>query len=152
KAGTAITLDSGAYELEIKGKPSGVKLIPDKVTLKRGDTVLAKIEWIPKKVEGKAPPKLDLLWKTNWGKDAPISRVSFSHDGSRVVVSRHHGSPNQSRVYDVKSGAVLSILSGWDATFTLDDKHIWGRTINTLRLFDAKTGKLVREFGSHPAE
>src|SRR5262249_49631648 len=39
-----LALRSGAYELELKGAPKGLKLNIDKATLTRGKTVLAKIE------------------------------------------------------------------------------------------------------------
>ncbi len=50
KANKQITLElrSGAYELELKGAPEGLKLNLHKATLTRGETVLAKIELVPK--------------------------------------------------------------------------------------------------------
>ena len=47
EAGKVYYFDSGEYELELNGKPSGLKLKLDKVTLKRGDTVVAMIERLP---------------------------------------------------------------------------------------------------------
>jgi WD40 repeat protein len=43
KSGKHFTLDSGEYELALKGDADGLVLSRDKMTLKRGDTVLAKI-------------------------------------------------------------------------------------------------------------
>jgi hypothetical protein len=42
-----LTLRSGTYELELQGAPEGLKLDIDKVTLRRGDQILAKIERAP---------------------------------------------------------------------------------------------------------
>ena len=42
-SGKRVTLNSGDYELELKGGPEGLKLSPDRMTLKRGQTVLATI-------------------------------------------------------------------------------------------------------------
>src|SRR5262245_46738530 len=38
-----VTLGSGTYDLELKGKPDGLKLDIEKVTLKRGDVKIATI-------------------------------------------------------------------------------------------------------------
>jgi serine/threonine protein kinase len=43
KSGKHVTLNSGEYELALKEGQEGLKLSPDKVTLKRGETVLATI-------------------------------------------------------------------------------------------------------------
>jgi hypothetical protein len=43
KSGKRVTLKSGDYELALKDGPEGLRLSPDKVTLKRGETVLATI-------------------------------------------------------------------------------------------------------------
>ncbi len=39
-----LILNSGTYELELRGKPTGLKLDIEKATIKRGDTFLAKVE------------------------------------------------------------------------------------------------------------
>jgi serine/threonine protein kinase len=43
KSGNHVTLNSGDYELALKGGPEGLKLSPGRMTLKRGETVLATI-------------------------------------------------------------------------------------------------------------
>jgi hypothetical protein len=43
KSGKHVTLNSGDYELALKDGQGGLKLSPDKMTLKRGETVLATI-------------------------------------------------------------------------------------------------------------
>jgi serine/threonine protein kinase len=43
KTGKHFTLNSGDYELVLKGGQEGLKISPDKMTLKRGETVLATI-------------------------------------------------------------------------------------------------------------
>ena len=49
KSGQHVTLNSGDYELALKDGPDGLKLSPDKVTLKRGETVLATITTVTPK-------------------------------------------------------------------------------------------------------
>jgi serine/threonine protein kinase len=44
KIDTRVTLRSGAYELALKDAPKGLELSPETLTLKRGQTVLAKIK------------------------------------------------------------------------------------------------------------
>jgi serine/threonine protein kinase len=50
KSGKQVTLDSGDYELMLSGQAEGLRLSLDKVTLKRGKTVLARIERVAKPV------------------------------------------------------------------------------------------------------
>src|SRR5262249_58662540 len=51
-----LVLSSGAYELELDGKPTGLKLDLDSVTLRRGDVKIAKIEREPPPPPGPAKP------------------------------------------------------------------------------------------------
>ena len=44
KTNKEVKLDSGLYELELKGNPEGLKLSLDKVTISRGVTVVATVE------------------------------------------------------------------------------------------------------------
>jgi choice-of-anchor C domain-containing protein len=53
KSGNHVTLNSGDYELALKGGPEGLKLSPGRMTLKRGETVLATIT---REGEPGAPP------------------------------------------------------------------------------------------------
>ncbi len=156
-----LALRSGVYELELKGAPEGLKLSIDKAMLTRGETVLAKI--VRKPLPG-APPeekpdvplqgeaRLETVWKTNWDANARIHSLSFSPDGKWLVASRDYTSPGWIRVYDVESGAVRLNMAGSVAAFAPDGKHIWATGKITLRLFDAKSGTLLREFGSHRSQ
>jgi formylglycine-generating enzyme required for sulfatase activity len=47
KSGQKLVLRSGTYELELKGKPTGLKLDLDNVTLRRNDVKIAKIVRVP---------------------------------------------------------------------------------------------------------
>jgi serine/threonine protein kinase len=47
KSGKYVTLNSGKYELALKDGPDGLKLSTGKVTLKRGETVLATVKRAP---------------------------------------------------------------------------------------------------------
>jgi WD40 repeat protein len=51
-----LVLCSGSYELELKGKPAGLKLDLDRVTLKRGDKEIAKIVRVPPPPPVPEPP------------------------------------------------------------------------------------------------
>src|SRR5262249_39577670 len=53
KTDKQVTLKSGDYELMLKDQPEGLKLSPEKVTLKRGDTVLVTIKRVDKPVPEK---------------------------------------------------------------------------------------------------
>jgi WD40 repeat protein len=48
KTNKEVKLDSGLYELELKGGPQELKLSLDKVTIRRGETVVATVERRPK--------------------------------------------------------------------------------------------------------
>jgi hypothetical protein len=89
RTGKAIELKSGEYELELKGQPSGLKLDVQKVTLKRGQTVLATIE--RKEPVAKKPAKGEIL---------------VAKDGSGQYVSLRQA------VLEAKTGAILRVRPG----------------------------------------
>jgi len=56
KTNKEVRLDSGHYDLELKGNAKGLKLSLDKVTIRRGETQVAIVTYSPKiPVAGKAP-------------------------------------------------------------------------------------------------
>jgi WD40 repeat protein/serine/threonine protein kinase len=73
KSGKHVTLNSGEYELALKDGPEGLILSPDKMTLKRGETVLATITRagylggaLPEKPSSeKAPNGLIAWWRAD---------------------------------------------------------------------------------------
>ncbi len=89
RTGKSIELKSGEYELELKGRPSGLKLDLSKVTLKRGQTVLATIE-----------------------KNGPVAKkpakgeVLVAKDGSGSYTSLRQA------VLEAKAGAILRVRPG----------------------------------------
>lgn len=84
----------------------------------------------------------------------PASAVAFSPDGSLVAV----GSVGEVRVYDAKDGSKKATLSGHQGpvfaiAFKPDGSQIaTGGFDGKVRLFDAKTGDLVKEFAPVPIE
>ena len=74
KTKKSVTLDSGAYEFELKGKPTGLKLDLERATLKRGDVVIAN-ELVQHDVDASALPaferfEIPLLGKTRFASPA----------------------------------------------------------------------------------
>src|SRR5262249_40248908 len=82
KSGKNITLNSGDYELALKEGQEGLKLSPGKMTLKRGETVLATITREGKRgdalTERPHPPRGLVAW---WRADG----------NPKDSVGEHHG-------------------------------------------------------------
>jgi WD40 repeat protein len=79
---------------------------------------------------------------------AAVTAVAFSPDGAQIAA----GSVGEVRVYDAKTGAKVFTLSGHSGTIHAIGYSPDGTRIATggfdgqVRLFDAKTGNLVKQF------
>jgi WD40 repeat protein/tRNA A-37 threonylcarbamoyl transferase component Bud32 len=148
KTNKEIALYSGTYELEIKGKPSGLKLVPEKVTLTRGDVVLATIEVRKKPRAGERMAEADqsagLLRLQNLS-GALILDVQFSPDGRHFLVSRDY----TIGVWEVATGKLVHSPGGWLGHFTSDSQRIVTEYQFGFNVYDAATGQLQKRI---PAE
>jgi NACHT domain- and WD repeat-containing protein len=93
----------------------------------------------------------DLAWN--------IVSIAISHDGQRVLCSCSQGNlddpgtipPAQFLIYDIHSAKLLSSFSGEnkyaspDGVFSPDDRTILSTSAGALFLFDAASGKLLKE-------
>jgi serine/threonine protein kinase len=151
----ALTLRSGTYELELKGDPEGLKLDLDSVSLRRGETRLAKIERV-------LPPTAD--WekvrevRRFVGHGEGIQPVAFSPDG-RQILTGAHGPANMYadcdiQLWDVSTGKEVGRLKGQRsrilaAAFSADGKRVvagsaWPDWV--IRVWDVGSGKVVGRF------
>jgi hypothetical protein len=146
KTKKSIRLDSGTYELELKGAPEGLKLSIDRATVRRGETVLARIERVLPVPTKPAPIKVGEVFRKR--SDGTVHYgVDLSPDGRLLLSNRENG---HRRVWDVPSGKIVHELEGWIAHFTPDGKKIVTEFDQELRLYDTDSGKLLRQFGRHP--
>jgi hypothetical protein len=107
-----LVLRSGVYQLELQGAPEGLKLNIDKVTLTRGETVLAKIERA-------ARPQLTvvgLMHRLPWSGRSRGPYARLSPDGRYCAATAQWdaspGKRNGYRVWEVTSGKLLCELGG----------------------------------------
>jgi tRNA A-37 threonylcarbamoyl transferase component Bud32 len=156
-----LALRSGAYELELKGAPEGLKLSIDKATVTRGETVLAKIERLAKPAaedgartkspidDPIAPKRLELARRLPWPGRNDLG-TWFSED-SRLCVA---WGPTAFRVWEVATGKLVRESPGVlpqtvTVRFLPDGKQLLSSHADgTYRRWDLATGKLLDQFGS----
>jgi WD40 repeat protein/serine/threonine protein kinase len=148
KNGKHVTLNSGDYELVLKDGGEGLKLSPGKMTLKRGETVLATIERVQKREEvGEVRQFL--------GHTHQVRSVAFFRDGRRFVSCDHD---NIIRVWDVSTAKELARIemkapSDWCLVLCPDQRHLLtsGRD-GAIRLWDLETRKELHHKELHHFE
>lgn len=159
KTEKSITLRSGVYELELKGA-EGLKLSTDKVTLTRGKTELAKIEW-----RNRPHPAGDQVGEVRQfvGHGNGISAVAFSPDGRQVLTAGYGAIEQVSdcdvQIWDVVTGKEVKRLKGPqhvidNAKFSADGKRIvacssWRDPV--IRVWDVASGAEVQQ-SKHQAD
>jgi WD40 repeat protein len=169
KTGKHFTLNSGDYELALKGGQEGLKISPDKMTLKRGDTVLATItragkpsDALPGPPPGKA---LAPATKPDAEKVGEVRRfeghtkgafgVAFSPDGRHALSGDGDGTV---RLWEVATGREVRRFSGppnrnlEGVAFSPDGRQALTashREGETAQLWDVKTGKEIRVLKGH---
>jgi WD40 repeat protein len=141
-----ITLDSGDYELTLKDGQKGLKLSPGTMTLKRGETELAKIERVTKPEAEKVGEIRRFVGHTEG-----VYGVAFSPDG-RYALS---GGSDGTRLWEVATGREVRRFSGHDAAvegvaFSPDGRQALtvGRE-RMVNLWDIQTGKELRALKGH---
>src|SRR5262249_50158712 len=133
----SVTLDSGVYELELKGKPEGLKLDIKEATLVRGKTEIARIVRVqspppeqakidPKKPGKPEAAKVGEVRRIQW--DSAVRVYAVSPDGSLVLASES-GAENELVLWDLAKGKVVHRLKGhrvliYSAGFSPDGKRI----------------------------
>jgi serine/threonine protein kinase/WD40 repeat protein len=164
-----VKLESGLYDLELKGQTDDLKLSLDRVTIRRGETVVATITR-KKKGPGVAanPPPLkpELLHSLPWPDEsqripANIFCTGISSDGRLFLGAGDAGFSGSVRVFDFATGKqVQEFVFGEDtegqvpftlAQFVPGGKHLVVRYSikKELFLWDIATAKVVRKFVGH---
>jgi WD40 repeat protein len=141
KSGKHVTLNSGEYELALKDGPEGLKLSPEKVTLKRGETKLATIERVTKPVPEPVGEvrRFEGHTKGAWG-------VAFSPDGRYALSGAGDGTV---RLWEVATGREVRRFSGHngaveDVAFSPDGRQaLTASHDGTVRLWNVQTGKQI---------
>src|SRR5262249_20768131 len=112
KTDKSITLNSGEYELELKGAPAGLKLDIAKATLTRGETVLAKIERVP------PPPPAPAATATKVQEFKYPAEIGpfhgFSPKGDCVLITTEK--EKELQLWDIATGKRLRSLEGREGT------------------------------------
>jgi WD40 repeat protein len=158
KTDKEVRLDSGKYELELKGQPDDLKLSLDKVTIRRGETVVATVERRLKRVAAAAEPPAEVsrhAFDGSEGVPAHIYHVTFSPDGRYFLAAGDAGNRSPVRVYDGRTGKLVSQFApqeaeGWSAaSFSPDGTQVvsWGN--GRLHLWAAATGKEIGKLEGH---
>lgn len=82
-------------------------------------------------------------------RDASISHVKFSPDGTMLATYGHRGTVS---LWDAKSGRLMREIDvGAHALFTANGKHVVCQSAETIRFHDVSTGKLERSFKTPPS-
>jgi WD40 repeat protein len=152
KTNKSVTVDSGTYDLELKGAARGLKLSIDKATLARGETVLAMIERVEKgpDVGGKPPAeKVGEVRRIRWWGHTYFT--GFSPDSRYYLATGQVESPHTVRVWEVATGRqVLEVEGNECAAFTPNGKLLLAAGPDkSLHLWETATGQEVRRFPGH---
>jgi WD40 repeat protein len=92
------------------------------------------------------------LLHTLSGHKTDVNAVQFSPDGARLLT---HGDDGEARLWDAVSGRLIAPLAGhrrtisW-AKFSPDGVRLLTLSVDSLRLWNARTGELVSELASRP--
>ena len=160
KTDKSITLWSGEYELELRNAGEGLKLNIDKATLTRGETILAKIERIPK-LAGQAQSQPaeevgEVRRFLGYAPSAWVTSAQFTPNGRRVVATNGSmriwdaASGEPVRVWDASSGEPLAVMMAnhtvwaWGLALAPDSKTAYESSDDgVVHIFDLEKAKEV---------
>jgi WD40 repeat protein len=150
KSGKHVTLKSGDYELALKEGREGLKLSPGKMTLKRGETELAKIERVSKQVAEEVGEI------RHFGAEGhPMLHLALSPDGRRLLTA---GADGSARYWDIATGKEIYRLPSnggqvYDVAISPDGTKLLSCSGDRLiHVYDAATGKEVKQLRGHTDE
>jgi WD40 repeat protein len=153
------------YELELGGQKEGLQLSMDRVTIRRGETVVATIRRktkvaVPVVAAHPPPPALQhaIPWQDEEQRvSANICMTDISSDGQLFLGAGDAGPSGHFRVFDLATGKLVRELvpegEVWFsfARFLPGSKYLAANYSREkdLYLWDITTGKVVRKFIGH---
>jgi WD40 repeat protein len=151
KTNKEVKLDSGLYELELKGDPEELKLSLDKVTIRRGETVVATVERRPQQAGEKVGEVRRFV-----GHDGTVRAVAYSPDGRYVLSGSGWPAGDKTiRLWEVATGKEVRRFEGHtdqviSVALSADGRRALSASGDgTVRLWDVSTGKGIRRFEGH---
>jgi WD40 repeat protein/serine/threonine protein kinase len=145
KTRNRVTLDAGSYELSLKNEPAGLRISPETVTLKRGDTVRATVErvrTVQLPEETREPARGERV--------AIRPKAAPSGDASRSdVLKKEVMQPKAERVGEIRrfeghEGEIIQVALSRDGRLALS-----GSADRTARLWDVASGKELKKLEGH---
>lgn len=161
KSDRKVTLESGAYELELKGGPKGLRLKTDKFTLTRGEQKIVEVVRVlatkrnpddTASVPKEARPVIGEVRRFTNHTDA-VTSVAISRDG-KLAVSGSRDKPV--RLWDVAAGKELHVFQGNEnsvrsVALTPDGKLVAsGGWDNSVRVWETMSHKPMLCLREHP--
>jgi WD40 repeat protein len=156
KSGKHVTLNSGDYQLALKDGKEGLKLSPGKMTVKRGETVLATITRAGKR----RPPRGPIAEKVGEvrrfeGHTGEVWHVALSADGSLALSVGLDQNGINARLWKVATGEQLYCFEGihedhLGVAFSPDSRTAFCSSGGWVRSWDVATGKERAPLRSQP--
>src|SRR5262249_46828055 len=113
-------------------------------TLKRGETVVATIERVPREPDVKV---IRPLHRIPFAEGDRFCSVDITQDGRYMLAGRAR-EHLKFRVWDVQTGKLYRELPGCIARFTPDGSHVIATSWNDFDVYELRTGKRVRQIAS----
>jgi len=150
-----ITLQAGAYQLELVGGKDGLALSTNQFTLSRGGREVVKVRLesvdVAKKLdENKVGEIRRFEGHKNWA-----CRVFFCPDGRRILAS---GADGTLRTWDIKTGKQLCVFHGhkwsslWGLALSRNGKLALSAGEDAILSWNMQTGKEIRRYPFHSSD